>query len=144
MTYNHVLNVKAKAETIVKNLEKDSLLNDEIRSNILCAKSLDELDHLVSSIKYRLFCFICSHFSQYAPYKPASKGSLYERACSIGLQAPAEQIFHGQIAELPIYSLLDASVAGLESADKVMDGIRHIHAHMISKDTKVLEEIGRL
>lgn len=50
ISYNHVLNIKARASTIIKTLEKDGLLNEEIQSNILCAKSLDELDHLVRKI----------------------------------------------------------------------------------------------
>lgn len=87
---------------------------------------------------------IFSAIVQYAPYKPANKGSLFERARSIGLQAPADQIFHGFVAELPILPLLNASVTGLESIEKVEDGIRHIIAHMISKDDKVLGELRQL
>lgn len=47
ITYNHVLNVKSKAQTIIKTLEKGDILNDQIRCQIESAKSLDELDHLV-------------------------------------------------------------------------------------------------
>lgn len=48
ITYNHIKNIRARAETIMKDLEKRDLLDDEIEQDILAAKSLDALDHLVS------------------------------------------------------------------------------------------------
>lgn len=52
ITYNHIKNVRARAETIVKDLEKRDLLDDEIEEEILAAKSLDALDHLVSGFGF--------------------------------------------------------------------------------------------
>lgn len=48
ITYNHIKNIRARADTIIKDLEKRDLLDDEIEEEILSAKSLDALDHLVS------------------------------------------------------------------------------------------------
>lgn len=50
ITYNHIQNVKQKADTMLRHLEKEDLCTDEIRSNIVCARSLDELEHLVSEM----------------------------------------------------------------------------------------------
>lgn len=47
-TYNHIKNIRARSETIIKDLEKRNLLDDEIEDEILAAKSLDALEHLVS------------------------------------------------------------------------------------------------
>lgn len=53
ITYNHIKNIRGKAETIIKDLEKRDLLDDEIEEEILSAKSLDALDHLVRKTKNR-------------------------------------------------------------------------------------------
>jgi transcriptional accessory protein Tex/SPT6 len=47
-SYNQICFLQQKAETILKNLEKDKLLTMEIKEDILSAKTLDELEHLVS------------------------------------------------------------------------------------------------
>lgn len=51
ITYNHIKNIRARAETIVKDLEKRELLDNEIEGEILAAKSLDALDHLVGETR---------------------------------------------------------------------------------------------
>lgn len=127
ITFNHILNIKSRAETIIRNLEKEQKLSDEIHTNLLCAKSLDELDHL------------------YAPYKPASKASLAERAKNLGLQSVAEKIFFGNEGKvIDLSTFVQSNVEGLETVDKVSDGIKHIISHLISKDTQVLDEIRSL
>lgn len=50
ITYNHIKNIRARAETIIKDLEKRDLLDDEVEEEIFAAKSLDALDHLVSGL----------------------------------------------------------------------------------------------
>lgn len=47
ITYNHIKNIRARADTIIKDLEKRNLLDDDIEDEIRLAKSLDALDHLV-------------------------------------------------------------------------------------------------
>lgn len=50
ITYNHIKNIQSRTETILKDLAKKNVLTDEIRREIAAAKSLDELDHLVSAL----------------------------------------------------------------------------------------------
>lgn len=50
ITYNHIKNIQSRTETILKDLAKKNVLTDEIRREIVAAKSLDELDHLVSAL----------------------------------------------------------------------------------------------
>lgn len=50
ITYNHIKNIRARADTIIKDLNKRDLLDDEIEGEILTATSLDAIDHLVSVI----------------------------------------------------------------------------------------------
>lgn len=50
ITYNHIKNIQSRTETILKDLAKKNVLTDEIRREIAAAKSLDELDHLVSDL----------------------------------------------------------------------------------------------
>lgn len=47
MTFNHIQNIRARAQTILNDLEKRNLLTKEIDDDIMSAKSLDELDFLV-------------------------------------------------------------------------------------------------
>lgn len=53
VTYNHIKNIQSRAETIIKDLAKKNVLTDDVRQDIVAAKSLDELDHLVSAISER-------------------------------------------------------------------------------------------
>lgn len=50
VSYNHIKNIQSRTETILKDLAKKNILTDQIRQEIVAAKSLDELDHLVSAI----------------------------------------------------------------------------------------------
>lgn len=52
-TYNQIVALKSRSETILKNLEKENVLVDEMRLNILSAKTLEELEHLVSILCLR-------------------------------------------------------------------------------------------
>lgn len=47
ITYNHIKNIRSRAEIIIKDLEKRELLDAKIEEEICSAKSLDALDHLV-------------------------------------------------------------------------------------------------
>lgn len=53
ITYNHIKNIRNRADTIIKDLDKRDLLDDEIEDEIFSAQSLDALEHLVSGV----FCF---------------------------------------------------------------------------------------
>ncbi|EAT44396.1 AAEL004243-PA [Aedes aegypti] len=126
LAYNQILSIKSKADTIIKNLEKEEKLTEDIKQDLLCAKSIDELDHM------------------YAPFKPANKGSLADRAKALGLDSFAEGILIGSLPEIDLPELVKPEVEGLETVEKVEEGIKHLMAHNFSKNTAVLEEIRRL
>lgn len=50
-SYNHVKNIRTKAKTILNDLARRDLIDDQIEMEILSAKSLDALDHLVKKIQ---------------------------------------------------------------------------------------------
>lgn len=70
--------------------------------------------------------------------------SLSERAKSLGLLPAAEQILYGRPKKVQMASLVKSDVDGLENVEKVTNGIKHIIAYIISKDTVVLEKIQKL
>lgn len=61
VTYNHIKNIRSRADTIIKDLEKRDLLDDEIEEEILSAQSLDALDHLVGDSEPTFF-FLCTKY----------------------------------------------------------------------------------
>lgn len=61
VTYNHIKNIRSRADTIIKDLEKRDLLDDEIEEEILSAQSLDALDHLVGDSEATFF-FLCTKY----------------------------------------------------------------------------------
>lgn len=64
VTYNHIKNIRSRADTIIKDLEKRDLLDDEIEEEISSAQSLDALDHLVSDSEATFFFiyFLCTKY----------------------------------------------------------------------------------
>ncbi|XP_055324004.1 uncharacterized protein YdcI [Sitodiplosis mosellana] len=126
ITYNHIKNIRARAETIVKDLQKRDLLDDEIEEEIFAAKSLDALDHL------------------YAPFRAASKSSLFERAKALGLEDAANKLLHESRCSLNFSEFVKKSTDGLDTVDKVKEGVKNIVSHIFSKDTDVLEAIENI
>ncbi|XP_058984529.1 uncharacterized protein YdcI-like [Musca domestica] len=124
--YTEIVNLRKKAETIVTTLEKENVIDEEIRTEMLCAKSPEELEFL------------------YAPYKPASRGSLAERAKALGLEEYADRLLHGELPHVHLKNIVDRKNPDLDTEEKVFNGICHIISHNISKHTGVLEEIRRL
>ncbi|KAM7360895.1 uncharacterized protein YdcI isoform 1-T1 [Cochliomyia hominivorax] len=125
-SYTEIVNLRKKAETIVTQLEKENVIDEEIRTEMLCAKTTEELEFL------------------YAPYKPASKGSLAERAKAMGLEQYADRLLYGELPQVSTRQLVDRKNPDLDTEEKVMSGICHIISHNISKHTGVLEELRRL
>ncbi|CAD6991083.1 unnamed protein product [Ceratitis capitata] len=125
-SYTEIVELRKRAETIVTQLAKEQQIDEEVRTEILCAKSNEELEFL------------------YAPYKPASKGSLAERAKALGLGDAADRLLFGEAPEVRLESLVDRNNIDLENVEKVLQGICHIISHNISKHTGVLEELRRL
>ena len=124
-TIDNVKLIESKSQSILKSLDKEKLLTDEISRNIKSAKSLDELEHLSSL------------------YKPASKGSLYERAQKIGLEPGAENILYG-IQNVKLMTLVNSKIEGLKSLKEVEEGIKNIMSHLIAKNELVMNEVRDL
>lgn len=60
ITYNHIKNIRNRADTIIKDLDKRDLLDGEIEDEILSAQSLDALEHLVSGVFVSHTIFVLS------------------------------------------------------------------------------------
>ncbi|XP_062125663.1 S1 RNA-binding domain-containing protein 1 [Drosophila sulfurigaster albostrigata] len=125
-TYTEIVDLRKKAENIVHQLERENVLNTEIREELMCAKTNEELEFL------------------YAPYKPASKGTLAERAKALGLQEYADCLLYGTAPKVELSAIVDRNNADLASEEQVLAGICNIIIHNISKNTSVLEELRRL
>lgn len=82
---------------------------------------------------------------KYAPFKLASKSSLFERAKAAGLDKAAEKLLHEPRCSLNFaqYVKRDAD-SGVESVEKVKEGIKNYLSHIFSKDIDVLESIQNL
>lgn len=57
-TYTEIVNLRKKAETIVTTLEKENIIDEEIRTEMLCAKSPEELEFLVSNVHFPLLPYM--------------------------------------------------------------------------------------
>ncbi|XP_017007452.2 uncharacterized protein YdcI [Drosophila takahashii] len=125
-TYTEIVDLRKKAENIVSQLERENVLNTEIREELMCAKTNEELEFL------------------YAPYKPASKGTLAERAKALGLEEYADRLLYGTAPKVSLSEIVDPGNEDLATEASVMSGICNIIIHNISKNTNVLEEIRRL
>lgn len=116
--------IEAKSQSLVKSLQKENLLTEEIERNIKAARSIDELEHLSNL------------------YKPASKGSLFERAQKLGLESPAENILLGGKTDL--LKLVKANTKGLETMKEVEEGVKNIMSHLIAKNSVIMDEVRDL
>lgn len=125
ISYDLIQVIETKADTIIKNLNKDNLLNDDIEFNIRSAKSIIELDDIWSA------------------FKPASKGSLFERAKSLGLEMIGESLLSGD-REIILKDLVKKNTEGLETEQNVRDGVKNIISHLLTRNGPLLEEIRRL
>ncbi|XP_017082655.1 S1 RNA-binding domain-containing protein 1 isoform X2 [Drosophila eugracilis] len=125
-TYTEIVDLRKKAEHIVGQLDRENVLNREIREELMCAKTNEELEFL------------------YAPYKPASKGTLAERAKALGLEEHADRLLYGSAPKVNLSEIVDPKNEALATEALVMTGICNIIIHNISKNTNVLEEIRRL
>ena len=125
ISYDLIQIIETKADTIIKNLKKDDLLNDDIEFNIRSARSIDELDDIWSA------------------FKPASKGSLFERAKSIGLEPIGECLLSGD-REINLKELVQKNTEGLETEQSVRDGVKNIISHLLTRNGPLLDEIRRL
>ena len=124
-TIENVKAIEMKSQSILKSLEKDKLLTDEISRNICSAKSLEELEHLSTL------------------YKPASKGSLFERAQKLGLEPPAVNLLYGK-ENVNVARLIESKTDGLKNQSEVVEGIKNIMSHLIAKNELVMNKVREL
>jgi len=114
--------IETKSQNLLKSLEKEKLLSEEISRSIRSAKSLEELEHLS------------------VLYKPASKGSLYERAQKLGLEPAANDLLYGH-QTVNLTKLIKPSEKGLKNQQEVEDGIKNIMSHLIAKHEAIMSEV---
>lgn len=124
-TIDHVKLIEAKSLNILKALEKEKILTDEIYRNVKSAKSLAELEH-ISSL-----------------HRKESKGSLYERAKKIGLEPAAENILYGT-KNVNLSLLVNLNIAGLNTPREIEVGVKNIISHLISKNEFIMNEVREL
>ncbi|EEC13399.1 conserved hypothetical protein, partial [Ixodes scapularis] len=95
-TYQSLLSVKKKAQTMLAHLAKEEKGDATVKKLIISAKSLEELDHI------------------FAPYKEAKGKSLAQRAKLLGLEDSANRILQGQttVEALPPETLVKPEVKG--------------------------------
>lgn len=124
-TIDNVKVIESKSANLLKALEKDKLLTDDISRSVKSLKSLEELEHL----------------SQL--YKPASKGSLYERAKKLGLETVGEDLLYGK-RDVNLSKLVNSKADGLKTTKEVEEGVKNIISHLIAKNELVMDEVKTL
>ncbi|CRL04721.1 CLUMA_CG017781, isoform A [Clunio marinus] len=124
-TIENVKLIKTKSANTLKMLEKEKILTEEISRSLRAAKSLDELEHLILL------------------HKPASKGSLYERAEKLGLKPAAENILFGN-KEVNLNYFINESVKGLKDLQEVEESVNNVMSHLIAKNEAVMSEVRQL
>lgn len=120
-----VAEIKAKAQTVIKTLEKKGQLTKDIKDEILKAKTLETINHL------------------YDPFKER-KTTLYQRAVELGLLIPSERFLTNKVAVTEFKRYINEDVEGINSFEKVKEGIKNIISYKISKNVVVLEEMEKL
>lgn len=124
-TIDNVKLIEVKSQNMLKSLEKEKLLTEDISRNIRSVKSLDELEHLS------------------ALYKPPSKGSLFERAQKLGLVPVAENLLYGK-SDVSLQRMVNSKEAGLKTLKEVEEGVKNVMSHLIAKNEKVMDEVREL
>ncbi|XP_065669217.1 S1 RNA-binding domain-containing protein 1 isoform X3 [Hydra vulgaris] len=109
--YEKYKNLEIEAEKVIKKIKNEA--SEDIISSIKAAKSIEEIKEL------------------YAPFKKKRKGTLAERAQSLGLNAAAIEIFRNPEKTICFQNYLDYSNE-LTLETQVKTGIMHILAHQIS------------
>lgn len=127
-TYNNMLAIKKKAQTIVKTLEKAAKGDAATKKMIYSARTMEELDHL------------------YAPFKESKGRSYAQRAKALGLEESAKKIIQGEatVSSLQPERMLKAGTKGLESVGDVVLGWQHIIADFLAKDRDVLDYLSKM
>ncbi|XP_054714420.1 S1 RNA-binding domain-containing protein 1-like [Uloborus diversus] len=119
--YEEVKTVHKKVEAILKTVKNEKFF-DKAAVELLSAKTLDEVELL------------------YAPFKPGSKKSLAEKSKQLGLEGVALQLLNwpASLTSVNVASYVKP-VKGLETEEKVLEGVKYIIADVISKDRRILD-----
>ncbi|XP_059488689.1 S1 RNA-binding domain-containing protein 1-like isoform X2 [Neocloeon triangulifer] len=118
--YEELKIVREKAKTVINKVRTSGQLTKALKKRILATKSISELEDIMEQ------------------FKTPGKGTLAERARSVGLEEPALQLLHGT-AHVDLYSLVQPNTDGLKNVKEVELGLQHIIAEVVSKHEKILE-----
>ncbi|XP_059483672.1 S1 RNA-binding domain-containing protein 1-like isoform X2 [Neocloeon triangulifer] len=118
--YEELKLVREKAKTAINKVCASGQLTKALKKSILASKSISELEDIMVQFKTR------------------GKGTLAERARSVGLEEPALQLLHGT-AHVDLNSLVQPNTDGLKNVKEVELGLQHIIAEVVSKHEKILE-----
>lgn len=88
-------------------------------------------------------CLWLNFVFKFAPFKPENKKSLAERAKSVGLDNPAQNILRNSFEEDLSY-YVKSNIEGLKSLKDVQKGVINIIASIIANDTEVLGHVRYL
>lgn len=114
MLYDNLRAVKSRVDKII---EKDgNLIPRSVKEAMRLARSLEEINEL------------------YAPFKKGGKGTLAERARSLGLDSPAQCLLDNPCKVIGLSQYIQESTEGLQTIKEIETGIQHIIADVISKD----------
>ncbi|XP_008470751.2 S1 RNA-binding domain-containing protein 1-like, partial [Diaphorina citri] len=148
--YENILEIHHKAETILSKIEKLKKLTPELRKSIACwdkSRESEEVGFGNTCIGITESIACCKSLEEldliYSPYKVGSKGTKAEKAKKLGLETPALELLNGEFrGDLRDY--VKAGNTELNTVEKVQDGIQHIVADILAKDTGVLETLQEL
>ncbi|KAK9876926.1 hypothetical protein WA026_015960 [Henosepilachna vigintioctopunctata] len=123
--YEEICCLRSKLKTVVKTIQKNGLLNNDLRKSLSSVRTAEELELL------------------YAPFKPESKRTLSERAKALGLDKPAYNILN-DICEEYLENYIQSNKDGLKTLGEVEKGIINIIASVIGSDTEILSHVREL
>ncbi|EFA10546.1 Transcription elongation factor SPT6-like Protein [Tribolium castaneum] len=119
-TCEEISALRGKIGSVLKQLDKSGVLNEQLRRSVVNSRSIEELEYI------------------YAPYKSGSKRTLAERAKEQGLEAPALALLNNtKRVRFDDFVKIDD---GLD-IKAVKNGIAHIIAAVISTDSEILSSL---
>ncbi|GLG93191.1 S1 RNA-binding domain-containing protein 1 [Gryllus bimaculatus] len=120
--YERLLSVKQKIDTVAKSITKLNKMTPSILAALQSSQTMNEIEHI------------------YAQFKPSGARTLAEKARALGLESPAMAILEGTSWVNPT-TLVNSQTGSLE---KVLQGLQHIIADVISKNKAILDTMREL
>lgn len=112
--------LRSKIQSSIKNLNKSGKLDESLKKTILSLRSMEELELI------------------YGPYKVA-KTTLAEKARTVGLEEPTKHILMEGIGPMDLLKYVKKSKPGLETIEKISDGIKYIASDLILKSPEIIQ-----